>query len=75
MKCSSKVAKKCDRCTCHDLSFDDFRDAVIAGAASPKACFRYHGLMPKCGKCVLLVREALAEKPDEQVNTKIDELK
>lgn len=67
------MAERCDCCTCHDLSFDDFRGAVAAGAVSPKACFRHHGLMPKCGKCVLLVREALAEGASQQSNPKPDE--
>ena len=62
-----------DCCTCHDLSFDDFRAAVAAGATRPKACFCYHGLMPKCGKCMLLVREALAEGTSQQFDTKTNE--
>lgn len=63
MSCSKQ------NCTCHDLSADEFRGAICTGCDSVKACFQYHRCLPKCGKCIPLIRELLAESVSKRTLT------
>lgn len=49
------------RCTCHDLSVDQFRSACADGAHNVKTCFKTLGCLPQCNKCIPLVRSVLNE--------------
>jgi bacterioferritin-associated ferredoxin len=48
-------------CTCHNISIDDFRSACRSGAHNVKTCFKTIGCLPKCNKCIPMVRSVLAE--------------
>ncbi|MEX2493505.1 MAG: (2Fe-2S)-binding protein [Nitrospirales bacterium] len=55
-----------NHCSCHDLEADDFRNAAMAGAGTVKACFRYHGYLPRCAKCIPLVKRILNEAESDR---------
>jgi len=50
-----------DRCTCHDIGADRFREACAAGAHNVKTCFKTIGCLPKCNNCIPMVRSVLCE--------------
>jgi bacterioferritin-associated ferredoxin len=50
------------RCTCHNISQEEFRFACRRGARSVKACFRLLGRLPKCSNCIPLLRRILREQ-------------
>lgn len=46
-------------CTCHNLGADDFIKACSGGAHNVKACFKFHGRLPKCNNCIPMVKDIL----------------
>jgi NAD(P)H-nitrite reductase large subunit len=61
-KTRARKSRKAKRlCSCNKLSTCDIATAIQCGADSVKTCMRHHGVMPKCGDCVPLIRKKLAK--------------
>jgi bacterioferritin-associated ferredoxin len=50
-------------CLCNGLTDRDVRRAAAAGDGSVAQLYQSLGCAPRCGKCVPVVREMLAEPP------------
>jgi len=50
-------------CLCNGLTDRDLRRAAAAGDGSVAQLYQSLGCAPRCGKCVPVVREMLAERP------------
>lgn len=53
-------------CVCNRINCRSVREAVDAGARSPKAVQAHHGCKINCGKCSTAIGEMIAEKMDRQ---------
>ena len=53
-------------CVCNRINCRSVREAVDAGARSPKAVQAHHGCKFNCGKCSTTIGEMIAEKMDAQ---------
>lgn len=51
-------------CVCNRINCRSVREAVDAGARSPKAVQAHHGCKFNCGKCSTTIGEMIAEKMD-----------
>lgn len=52
-------------CVCNRINCKSVREAVDAGARSPKAVQAHHGCKFNCGKCSCSIGELIAEKMDK----------
>ncbi|PKP82248.1 MAG: (2Fe-2S)-binding protein [Alphaproteobacteria bacterium HGW-Alphaproteobacteria-18] len=53
-------------CVCNRINCRSVREAVDAGARSPKAVQAHHGCKINCGKCSTTIGEMISEKMDCQ---------
>lgn len=53
-------------CVCNRINCRSVREAVDAGARSPKAVQAHHGCKFNCGKCSTTIGEMIAEKMDRE---------
>ncbi|MBA4225752.1 MAG: (2Fe-2S)-binding protein [Hyphomonas sp.] len=53
-------------CVCNRINCRSVREAVDAGARSPKAVQAHHGCKFNCGKCSTTIGEMISEKMDAQ---------
>ncbi len=51
-------------CICRNINDKGVREAVEAGARSPKAVQAHHGCQFNCGKCKCVMGEAIADTLD-----------
>ena len=51
-------------CICNLINCRSVREAVEAGARSPKAVQAHHGCRFSCGKCSTTIGEMIAERAD-----------
>ena len=56
-------------CVCNRINCRSVREAVDAGARSPKAVQAHHGCKINCGKCSTTIGEMIAEKMDCQTSS------
>ena len=54
-------------CVCNRINCRSVREAVDAGARSPKAVQAHHGCKINCGKCTTTIGEMIAEQMDRTV--------
>ena len=54
-------------CVCNRINCKSVRNAVDAGARSPKAVQAHHGCKFQCGKCSCSMGEIIAEEMDRRM--------
>ena len=55
-------------CVCNRINCRSVREAVNAGARSPKAVQAHHGCRINCGKCSQSISEMISEQMDRCVS-------
>ena len=54
-------------CVCNRINCRSVKDAVSAGARSPRAVQAHHGCKINCGKCTAMIGEMIADHVDRCV--------